>query len=42
MVHSWQKNESQESGAVDKHTVRCEDGKSASETLAVLTVAYSE
>jgi hypothetical protein len=43
VVHCWWKNETQESGAVDKHRVLCEDWyKSASEPLALLTLAYGE
>ena len=41
-VITWQKNEWQESGAADNIKFCVKIGKSASETLALLTVAYDE
>jgi len=40
VVYGWRKNEWKESGAADKHQVFVKIRKSASETLAQLTVAY--
>jgi hypothetical protein len=42
MVCCWQKNEQQESGAEDNRQFCMKIGKSASETLALLTLAYGE
>jgi hypothetical protein len=42
VVYCWQKNEWQESGAAINIKFCVKIGKSASETLALLTVAYGE